>query len=170
MGGNSSKTGWDDPDKYKSKGKSKNDWGLSSVQRKIEDTMYRRAMVQREVQLSVNLAKARDTFMWGTSCWTVLATGVGTGLALGKPVPKVALVPIVVGAAGLANLWDMAYGNKLTRVVKESEFIMESERGRLVPPKQAPFYKFYTEEELAKYGEVQAVGSYTPSWLPWSRK
>lgn len=45
----------------------------------------------------------------------------------------------------------MAYGNKISRVVKEAEFIMDNERYRFVPLKQAPFAKHYEEEASSQF-------------------
>ena len=75
-----------------------------------------------------------------------------------------------LGGFGLANMADMAYGNKLTRVVKEAEHIMENERGRFIPPKQAPFEKRYGEADRALASDATAVGTYWPSFLPMARK
>ena len=38
---------------------------------------------------------------------------------------------------------DMAYGNKLQRIVAEAESIMVNEKHRFVPPVQAPFHGKY---------------------------
>ena len=113
----------------------------------VEDEIARRMMLQREIQMSVNIAKARDSLMIFGSAWGTLVTGVATARVMGRPVPPVAGVPIVIGALLLGNMADMAYGNKLQRVTKEAQYIMEYERERFVPPKQAPFSKFYTDDE-----------------------
>ena len=87
-----------------------------------------------------------------------------TAKPLGKPLPPVAGVPVVIGALVLGNVYDMAYGNKMLRVVKEAEHILEHERGRFVPFKQAPFSKFYTDEERATLFDVStAVGDLFPN-------
>lgn len=49
--------------------------------------------------------------------------------------------PVVIGALVLGNMADLAYGNKLNRVVKEAEYILDNERGRMVPFSQASFHK-----------------------------
>jgi DhnA family fructose-bisphosphate aldolase class Ia len=79
-------------------------------------------------------------------------------------------IPVVMGAFGLSNLYDMAYGTKLTRVVKEAEHIMANERHRFVPPKQAPFNRFYTKAEKAAVADIKAVGEHIPAGLPHSRQ
>ena len=75
-----------------------------------------------------------------------------------------ASVPIVVGGLVLGNIADMAYGNKLSRVSKEAEHIIEYERARLVPMKQAPVNRFYSEEEkAAMFDQATAAGLLWPS-------
>eukprot|EP00293_Proteomonas_sulcata_P019220 CAMPEP_0184314160 /NCGR_PEP_ID=MMETSP1049-20130417/71759_1 /TAXON_ID=77928 /ORGANISM="Proteomonas sulcata, Strain CCMP704" /LENGTH=117 /DNA_ID=CAMNT_0026631937 /DNA_START=39 /DNA_END=392 /DNA_ORIENTATION=+ len=107
--------------------------------------------------------------MWFGSLYGTFLTGV-TGAALrGKKLPEIVAVPLVLGGFGLINLADMAYGTKLTRVVKEAEHIMEHERYRFIPPKQAPFHKVYTEAERKPHASVGAVGTYWPSFLPMAR-
>jgi hypothetical protein len=56
------------------------------------------------------------------------------------------------------------------QVVKEAEHILEHERERLVPPKQAPFRSLYAEAEVQSHDtRASAVGTYWPSFLPISR-
>jgi hypothetical protein len=59
----------------------------------------------------------------------------------------------------------MAYGNKLARVTKEAEYIMEYERSRFVPAKQAPFSKFYIDEERRWFEESTRVSELYPNAL-----
>mmetsp|Transcript_26207 Transcript_26207/g.53265 ORF Transcript_26207/g.53265 Transcript_26207/m.53265 type:complete len:137 (-) Transcript_26207:258-668(-) len=123
----------------------------------------------REVEMSVNISRARDSLMWFGGLYTVFLTGLGVGAIARKPIPPAVGVPVILGGFGLANMADMAYGTKLARVVKEAEHIMENERGRFVPPKQAFFNHLYTDEERTVYGSVGAVGTYWPSFLPMAR-
>jgi len=137
MGGSSSKVEPSCEDtKKKEDGKDEVNRFADRVRATIEDEIARKAMVQREVQLAVNIAKARDNIWIFGSAWTTLVTGaVGAKLA-GRTVPPLVGVPVVVGALVLGNMADMAYGNKLNRVVKEAEYILENEKGRFVPFKQ----------------------------------
>lgn len=137
---------------------------MASMKHSVEDELARRMMVQREVQLAVNIAKARDNLMIFGTAWGTLTVGVVAGKLAGKPVPAMAGVPVVVGALLLGNMADMAYGNKLSRVNKEASYILDHERGRFVPFHQAPFAKFYTDEErAAMYDPASAVGELWPS-------
>jgi Uncharacterised conserved protein (DUF2368) len=137
---------------------------VAQIKSNVEDELARRVMIQREVQMAVSLAQTRDTLWIYGSAWGTLSVGVATARALGRPVPPLLGVPIVVGALVLGNMADLAYGNKLARVVKEAEYIMEYERARFVPFKQAAFFKFYTDEEREEYyGPATAVGDLWPN-------
>ena len=137
---------------------------FDKIKSNVEDEVARRSMLQREVQMAVNIAKARDNLQIFGTAWFALVGGATTAKAMGRQVPPIIAAPIVVGALVLGNIADMAYGNKLQRVNKEAEYILDFERGRFVPFKQAPFAKFYTEEEKASYFDpATAVGNLFPS-------
>lgn len=130
----------------------------------IETEIAKRAMMQREVQMAINMAKARDNIQIFGSLWLTLVSGAGAAKIAGKTVPSAAGIPIVVGAIVLGNMADMAYGNKLQRVTLEAEYILDYEKARFVPLKQAPFRQFYTEEEAAAMlDQATAVGDLFPS-------
>lgn len=135
-----------------------------SFRDKVEEEIARRMMIQREVQMSVNIAKARDTIQIFGSAYATFVSAVALAKLAGKSVPPVAGVPIVIGGLVLGNIFDLAYGNKLARVSKEAEHIMEQERYRLVPMKQAPVARFYSEEEKeGMFDSATAVGGLWPS-------
>jgi len=160
MGGSNSKTASERKAEMENKGKT----FLDNIKSNVEDEIAKKMMMQREVQMAVNIARARDTLTIFGSAWLTLVTGTGIAYALKKPVPPVVGVPIVIGSLILGNVADMAYGNKLNRVVNEAEYIMEYERGRFVPPKQASFSKFYTEDEKSVYYENSTpVGDLFPN-------
>ena len=67
---------------------------------------------------------------------------------------------------------DRAYGTKMTRIVKEAEYIMDHERYRFVPPRQAPFNYVYDKERIESSEKLDGsnrVGKWWPSpigsWL-----
>lgn len=135
----------------------------NSIKESIQDEILKRAMLQREVQMAVNIAKARDAIHIFGSLWLTLVSGVGIARVAGKPVPSLAGIPVVVGGVVLGNMADMAYGNKLQRVNKEAEYILANERARFVPFPQAPFAKFYTAQERSVlYDPATAVGDLAP--------
>eukprot|EP00656_Telonema_subtile_P008675 TRINITY_DN14050_c0_g1_i2.p2 TRINITY_DN14050_c0_g1~~TRINITY_DN14050_c0_g1_i2.p2 ORF type:complete len:159 (-),score=30.50 TRINITY_DN14050_c0_g1_i2:177-653(-) len=139
----------------------------SNVQAQIKDQVQTQMCLQREIQLSVSMAQARDFLMWYGGLYTVVVSGITVAVLAKKPVPKLAAIPVVMGGFALTNVADMAYGSKLQRVVKEAEHIMQHERAILVPPKQAPFHGKYTEAERAAYRGTGAVSSYWPTFHPW---
>ena len=135
----------------------------------LQEKMARRAMVQREVEMSVSIARARDSLQWFGGLYASYITGLTAASLARKPIPRIAALPAVLGAFGLANLADMAYGTKMTRIAKEAEHIMQHERGRFVPPAQAPFARLYTQAERELYESTDAVGALWPGFLPVSR-
>eukprot|EP00470_Lotharella_oceanica_P002142 CAMPEP_0170170126 /NCGR_PEP_ID=MMETSP0040_2-20121228/3081_1 /TAXON_ID=641309 /ORGANISM="Lotharella oceanica, Strain CCMP622" /LENGTH=165 /DNA_ID=CAMNT_0010409303 /DNA_START=20 /DNA_END=517 /DNA_ORIENTATION=- len=143
---------------------------VQSAKENVLDTVSTQAMLQREIQMSINIARARDSLQWYGGLYATFITGVSLAKISGKPVPAIAAVPAVIGGFMLTNMYDMAYGTKLQRIVKEAEYMIENERGRFPPPKQAMFAKKYTEEEKNVYANVGAVSTYWPGFLPWARK
>lgn len=69
---------------------------------------------------------------WYGGLYSALLTGITVAKLGGKKVPGAAGIPVVVGGFMLCNMADLAYGNKLQRVIKEAEHIMAEERPRLV--------------------------------------
>ena len=139
---------------------------MEKIRSNVEDEIARRMMIQREIQMAVNVARARDTLWIFGSAWATLVTGATTAKLLGKPVPPVLVVPVVIGGLALGNMADMAYGNKLNRIVKEAEYIMDNEKGRFVPCAQAPFAKFYLEQDREGWHDQSTpVGELFPNNL-----
>mmetsp|Transcript_14822 Transcript_14822/g.18833 ORF Transcript_14822/g.18833 Transcript_14822/m.18833 type:complete len:186 (-) Transcript_14822:687-1244(-) len=128
----------------------------------IDHELARKMMIQREVQMAVNIARARDNIQIFGTAWISLVSVITVAKIAKKPVPGVAAVPVVVGGLLLGNMADMAYGNKLARVAKEAEHILEYERERLVPMKQAPVSRFYTQDEKALFFDKA-----TPAAMVW---
>ena len=150
-------------------------------------------MAQREIQMSIEMSKARDSLLIFGSVYSTLVSGITVAKLAGKPVPAAAAIPFVVGGVMLGNMWDFAYGTKLQRVVAEAEYIMANEKHRFLPPKQAPFYKVkiceerttmlrslthhrlhhssqnYSQDLIDKVSGTGAVSTYVPPFLPWSR-
>ena len=136
---------------------------IKNIKASVEEEFLRRMMIQREVQMAINVARARDTLHVFGSLWLTFTAGVSVAHLMKKPVPPVAGVPIVIGAVFLGNIADMAYGNKLMRVNKEAPYILEHERPRLVPFPQAPMARFYSPQERAMfYDDATAVGDLMP--------
>jgi len=147
--------------------------GVEIAKDEIRSTVLRNLALQYEVQKAINIAKARDQLMWMSAFYGLMCSGIFAGVALKKPVPHFAAVPVVIGGFVIANMADAAYGNKLIRVRKEAELILGGETREsaiMVPPSQALFFETYPESETAASRDVMAVGHLWPSFLPWSRK
>jgi UDP-N-acetylenolpyruvoylglucosamine reductase len=99
----------------------------------VETEIARRMMIQREMQMALNIAKARDNLQIFGSLWLTLVSGAGAAKIAGRAVPGMVGIPIVVGGVLLSNLADLAYGNKLQRVCNEVEYILDNEQARFVP-------------------------------------
>jgi hypothetical protein len=142
------------------------------IEQSIEQKINQRAMIQREIQMSVSIAQARDSLMWFGTLYSLFITGLSTAMILKKPIPKAAAIPVILGGFGLLNIYDFAYGSKITRVAKEAEYILDNERYRLIPPSNAPFSNLYEQERSGEhpFKTSEAVGKYWPSLFPISRK
>ena len=136
-----------------------------SIKDELEAEIARKAMMQREIEMSVNMARARDQLQIFGSVYVTLVTILTAAKLSGRPVPHVAAIPVVAGGVMLGNIWDLAYGTKLIRVVKEAENILANERGRFVPPSQALFYGLYTDADRAVYASTGAL--YGIYWKPF---
>lgn len=150
---------------------------VQDIRSRVEDEIAKRKMLQREAQMAINVAKARDNIAIFGSAWAALTVGASVAQLAGRKPPSTVGVSIAMGALLLGNMYDMAYGNKLMRVTKEAEYLLTQERGRFVPMKQESFFKFYTETDReAYYNGSTAVGDLYPSriWarmsLPWPEK
>ena len=95
-------------------------------------------MQQREINMALNIARARDMLQIYGSIYLAGVTGLSLAKLAGKPVPHLAGIPVVVGGILLGNMADMAYGNKMARVAKEAEYILEHEK-----PRKDPFFDFF---------------------------
>mmetsp|Transcript_11425 Transcript_11425/g.11824 ORF Transcript_11425/g.11824 Transcript_11425/m.11824 type:complete len:164 (+) Transcript_11425:68-559(+) len=141
------------------------------IEKSIDEKVNRRMMIQREIQMSVNIAQSRDSLMWFGGLYTFYLCGISLALISRRNINKIAFVPGIIGGFSLLNIYDLAYGNKLNRIVKEAEYIMDNERWRLIPPENSPLFKMYDEESKLNhpFPETQAVSTYWPSFLPFSR-
>eukprot|EP01134_Creolimax_fragrantissima_P007287 CFRG7287T1 len=143
----------------------------SKVEDGVKDRLATQMALQREIQMSINIAQARDSLMWYGSLYAGFVASVAVGVMARQPVPKFAAIPIVVGGFALGNIYDIAYGNKLQRVVAEAEYMLHEERHRFVPMEQAIFYNKYTDEEKNKVSawSGRGVSTFWPSFFPMSR-
>lgn len=138
----------------------------------IKDMAYRQMALQREVQMSVGMAMARDQLQYFGAVWTGLATMGGVARIRTGKFPMPLGIPLTVIGILMVYTGDRAYGTKMTRIVKEAEYIMDHERYRFVPPRKAPFNHVYDDERQQSSDRLAAssrVGEWWPSpitaWL-----
>eukprot|EP00924_Labyrinthula_sp_SR-Ha-C_P003213 snap_masked-scaffold_15-processed-gene-2.65-mRNA-1 protein AED:0.19 eAED:0.24 QI:0/-1/0/1/-1/1/1/0/154 len=124
---------------------------------KIKDIPFRTLAIQREAQLAVNRAWARDFFQFGSGIYSLILTGGILSRVRHGTVPVAIKAPLGLGAIILAYQYDMGYGNKMQRIVKEAEEMLEKEREIFIPPKQMPFYYIYEGEEQNNTQSVKAM-------------
>lgn len=66
------------------------------LEQAIDTKINRQAMIQREIQMSVSIAQARDSLMWFGSLYSLLITGLSTAFILKKPISKLAGIPVII--------------------------------------------------------------------------
>mmetsp|Transcript_10499 Transcript_10499/g.17117 ORF Transcript_10499/g.17117 Transcript_10499/m.17117 type:complete len:151 (+) Transcript_10499:1639-2091(+) len=137
---------------------------VKDVESSLKDRGLHYMATQRELGIAVSISQTRDLLQWMGGVWCGLASialvaGVKSR-ASNAAFPKQLLIPLGVLPLMGAYQWDMAYGTKIERVAKEAEHVLEHERHRFIPPKQAPFSTLYETNE-----KVQRVGMYWPSIL-----
>ena len=136
---------------------------VKHVVEEVKENVLTQQNNMREAQMSMQIAFAREQLLWGSGLYSFLVFGLSMNYAHHRTFPKVAAIPLTIGGFMLSWIGDTAYGNKLTRVRKESEKIVEEEKWRLVPPKQMPTRKFYEkEDELIKQWDIKPVSHYSP--------
>jgi len=128
---------------------------------------------QREVQMAIGMAQTRDLLQYIFGVWTGFAAIGVLATAKHRKFPAPLAIPLLVLPIVGGYQYDFAYHNKLRRVTQEAEHILEHERFRFIPPKQAPFSGLYEEEAKNLTGTpfhgAGRVGSYWPepirAWL-----
>ena len=127
----------------------------------------RQGDMMRQTQQAVQIAITRDQFQWGSGLYSFLVAVTLLATMKEKKFPKPLAVPLVLGGFVLTYLHDLGYGDKMIRIRKESEFILEHERHLLLPVKSMPARKFWEVEEafLAREGEPLRVSDMWPFGL-----
>ena len=141
----------------------------SAIDNKVEEVKAAQIEAgnrQREAQIAVAIAQARDTLQFYATMYGCLVTGAGVQLLKTGKVPIMMAPPLFIGTFGITYLTDVAYGTKTRRVALEAAYILEHERELLAPPKNLPFAKFYDEEyEKNAASGVSRVGDQWPSFV-----
>lgn len=87
---------------------------------------------QREAQLAVEMARARELFNWTlTFTCTVGTLGLLGAVKTKTPTPLIPLVPL---SFVTAYQYDFAHGSKMERIRTEAGKILANERLRFTPP------------------------------------
>ena len=137
--------------------------GVDEVKAQVMETQLQMGDMQRQTQVAMQVAFARDQFAWGSALYALVLLGAGAAAARGKFHPATA-APVVLGGFALAYVGDMAYGNKLIRVRQEAEHIVQSERTLLVPPKHHPARKNWTKEAALLDAPGRNPGRISDKW------
>jgi len=91
----------------------------------------------RERQMAMMIAKSRDMFHFFGAFYGIAAVGMISAAAKGK---KTAAAPLLPLTFVLAYQYDMAYGDKLTRMIEMGERIIDEEHSLLELPHGMPTF------------------------------
>lgn len=94
---------------------------MAVIQRENQKKMMEEQMKK---QLSMAMASQRELLNWELSAYGTFATVFTLGKLARRPVPHVAVVPLVVAPVILAYQWDFAYGTKADRIKAEADKIL----------------------------------------------
>jgi len=85
---------------------------------KSQDRMLR-------VQMATQMAFSRDIFLWMGGVWVTLVAGTVVRVAVTRKPPPPALIGPIFGLGiGAAYQYDMGYGNKINRIEKARQDIL----------------------------------------------
>mmetsp|Transcript_22135 Transcript_22135/g.32942 ORF Transcript_22135/g.32942 Transcript_22135/m.32942 type:complete len:171 (-) Transcript_22135:469-981(-) len=106
------------------------------LEEKVKSVMMKQKLMelkqmkkQRDIQMALGIAKARDRCYWMTGFWALAVFGIGARHFLKKPPPSPTVVPLVVLPALISYQLDMAFGTKMNRVHDDAMHILEKEEG-----------------------------------------
>jgi hypothetical protein len=107
----------------------------NAVGKTMADNQREMMLKQREIGMAVAMAQTRDTLRFlGAGVATYLPLGVLAATRSRSPAPLLPLLPL---SFVMAYMYDMGYGNKLTRVRSEAgEILREHHAAFRVPPNQ----------------------------------
>lgn len=101
----------------------------------LERQIYMRYLMQQRM-LALQVAKARELFLWLATFYAVSSAGMLIGYRKTKSVKY--FVPMVPLTFLVAYQGDLAYGSKLARIKDEAENIMDFEADLLELPHDVP--------------------------------
>eukprot|EP00914_Ancora_sagittata_P019207 GHVO01038320.1.p1 GENE.GHVO01038320.1~~GHVO01038320.1.p1 ORF type:complete len:140 (-),score=24.83 GHVO01038320.1:66-485(-) len=115
--------------------KKQQEFMLQTQQMQMERQMQMQNYM-RELQMSMQLARARDLFHWFGSFYTLAVAGSVAGFMKQKS-PKI-IAPLVPLTFIFAYQYDLAYGSKMDRMRNEAKVILEEQTSMLDLPKPLP--------------------------------
>lgn len=123
-------------------------------------TMERQIQMQnqmRERAMAMQIAGARDLFMWFGSFYAVALVGmIGGAVKTGKRGPLVPLLPLTFI---LGYQYDMAYYTKIERMRAEADRIMDEETGLLALPHGVPTMQSIEQARLKQKDSERLLGN-----------
>ncbi|ELU04655.1 hypothetical protein CAPTEDRAFT_111738 [Capitella teleta] len=102
----------------------------------------------RELQMSMQLARARDLFHWFGSFYALTLVGGVAGFMKQKS-PKF-LAPLVPLTFIFGYQYDMAYGSKMDRIRNDARYILDEQVSMLDLPKSLPSLAVLDERRQKK--------------------
>ena len=107
---------------------------MEENQAKMMEMQRSMALKQRETQMALEIAKAKDRFQFYTGFYvTVMSVAFVGGIVRHNPLPFVAI--------GIPTTWawyfqyDLLHGNKMDRIMAETNRLLLEEPHRFAPPK-----------------------------------
>ena len=111
----------------------------------------------RERQMAMQIARARDMFLWFGSFYAVAVSAMIAGAAKSKT--KTPLVPILPLTFVLGYQYDMAYYTKIERMRAEADRIMDGETELLTIPHGVPTMQSIEQARLKQKDKERLQGN-----------
>ena len=106
---------------------------MAENQAKMMEMQRQMALKQRETQLATEFAKAKDRFAFYTGFYcTLLCAGMAGSLKMRNP--AIFFGPAIPTTWAMAYQYDFVYGNKLERIMAETNRLLIEEPERFAPP------------------------------------
>jgi hypothetical protein len=135
-------------------------------QNSVRMVEFQRAMAlkQRETQMALELARAKDRFHFFCGLYsTVFCAGLTAAFHLRNPAPLIG--PLIPLTWAFAFQYDLVYGNKLERIMAETNRLLIEEPERFAVPKtslilQNPedYETIIMEERRARNAALKSAG------------
>ncbi|CAC5407584.1 plasminogen receptor (KT)-like [Mytilus californianus] len=111
----------------------------------------------RERMMAMQIAGARDMFLWFASFYAIATPAMIVGAA--KTQSKTPLAPILPLTFIVAYQYDMAYHSKIERIRAEADRIMDDEQGLLCIPHGVPTMQSIEAARLKQKDKERLLGN-----------